>query len=222
MDSLIALVMLPSAARFLSPLIVVLLGTRASVVVVGGSSTPHQLGVLGPAAAAAAAAAAMAAGSTCPRVCFCNSPSRIVYCSRRGLMSIPEGIADDSLQLNLNGNSFQSTTVVRANLSRYTSLEHLYLSECQLEHIEVGAFADLGALRWLDLSNNRLRSIRPDTFSGLRLQHLFLNGNRNIQVTIRAARVVCMRLAASDVRQEQGTDGCQRVDVLPHHFRTHL
>ena len=67
-------------------------------------------------------------------------------------------------------------------MSRYTTLEHLYLSECQLEHIEIGAFVDLTALLWLDLSNNRLRSVRPDTFDGLRLQHLFLNGNRNIQV----------------------------------------
>jgi Leucine rich repeat/Leucine rich repeat N-terminal domain len=168
-----------TVARLLLPLVVALIATRAAVVVNGGGSTPQVGPILGP-----AAAAAMAAGSTCPRVCFCNSPSRIVYCSRRGLMSIPDGIADDSLQLNLNGNSFQSTTVVRANLSRYSSLEHLYLSECQLEHIEIGAFVDLVALRWLDLSNNRLRSIRPDTFSGLRLQHLFLNGNRNIQVTL--------------------------------------
>ena len=61
--------------------------------------------------------------------------------------------------------------------------DSLYLSECRLEALEVGAFADLVALRWLDLSNNRLRAIHPDTFHGLHLQHLFLNGNRHVQVT---------------------------------------
>jgi len=118
----------------------------------------------------------------CPRVCFCNSPSKIVYCSRRGLTSIPEGISSDSLQLNLNGNAFDSSSIVRQNLSRYIRLEHLYLSECGLETIEVGAFVDLVDLRWLDLSNNRLRSIEADAFSGLRLQHLFINGNRNMRI----------------------------------------
>jgi len=122
-------------------------------------------------------------GLNCPRLCFCNSPSRIVYCSRRGLTAIPPGVPVDSLQLNLNGNVFDSPVMRRANLSSYVKLEHLYLSECRLEALEVGAFADLVALRWLDLSNNRLRAVLPDTFHGLHLQHLFLNGNRQVQVT---------------------------------------
>jgi hypothetical protein len=120
--------------------------------------------------------------SGCPRACFCNTPSRIVYCSRRGLSSIPDGISADSLQLNLNGNAFESTLIVRRNLSRYIRLEHLYLSECGLESIEVGAFTDLVELQWLDLSNNRLRAIDANAFFGLHLQHLFLNGNRNIRI----------------------------------------
>ena len=121
-------------------------------------------------------------GLHCPRPCFCNAPSRIVYCSRRGLTSLPPGIPLDSLQLNLNGNVFESPVMRRVNLSSFVHLEHLYLSECRLEVLEVGAFTDLLALRWLDLSNNRLRAVQPDTFTGLRLQHLFLNGNRHIQV----------------------------------------
>jgi len=111
-------------------------------------------------------------------------PSRIVYCSRRGLASIPAGVPANSLQLNLNGNVFQSPVMRRVNLSSFVELEHLYLSECRLEALEVGAFADLVALRWLDLSNNRLRVVLPDTFHGLQLQHLFLNGNRHVQVPV--------------------------------------
>jgi len=74
----------------------------------------------------------------CPRACFCNSPSHIVYCSRRGLTAIPDGVPPDTLQLNLNGNLFGWTTVTRSNVSRYPILEHLYLSECGLENIEPG------------------------------------------------------------------------------------
>jgi len=46
----------------------------------------------------------------------------------------------------------------------------------------VGTFADLSHLRWLDLSNNRIRALASSTFAGLALQHLFLNGNRHIQL----------------------------------------
>lgn len=118
----------------------------------------------------------------CPKVCFCNIPSRIVYCSRRGLKSIPDGIPSDALQLNLNVNGFESGLIGRGNVSRFVQLEHLYLSECELESIEVGAFSDLVRLQWLDLSNNRLKVIGQFTFQGLVLQHLFLNGNRNIRL----------------------------------------
>jgi hypothetical protein len=87
--------------------------------------------------AAAAAAAGPSSTSSCPTSCFCNAPSRIVYCSRRGLTAVPDGIAADSLQLNLNGNVFQSTTLRRGNFSGLTALEHLYLSECGIERLEV-------------------------------------------------------------------------------------
>lgn len=116
----------------------------------------------------------------CPDVCFCNTVSRIVYCSRRGLGSIPGEIPDDTIQLNLNGNHFRHGTVRRRNFSSFVELEHLYLSECSVDAVEVGAFEALKSLRWLDMSNNRIRIIEPETFRGLRLQHLFLNGNRNL------------------------------------------
>jgi len=73
----------------------------------------------------------------CPAVCFCSSLSRIIYCSRRGLKVIPDGIAADSLQLNINGNLFEITTLRRSNFSGLASLEHLYISECGVEIIQV-------------------------------------------------------------------------------------
>ena len=47
---------------------------------------------------------------------------------------------------------------------------------------QVGTFTNLVRLRWLDLSENKLRVISSGAFQGLDLQHLFLNGNRNIQL----------------------------------------
>ena len=46
----------------------------------------------------------------------------------------------------------------------------------------MNTFADLVHLRWLDLSDNRLRDIPHRAFHGLTLQHLFLNGNRDIRL----------------------------------------
>lgn len=116
----------------------------------------------------------------CPKYCFCNELSMIVYCSRKGLSSIPLGIPNDALQLNLNGNAFKATTISKANFSHLSALEHLYLSECNIEVIEVGTFSDLIHLKWLDLTFNQIKEIFDFTFSGVHLQHLFLNGNRNI------------------------------------------
>ena len=46
----------------------------------------------------------------------------------------------------------------------------------------MNTFADLTNLRWLDLSDNRLRDIPHRAFYGLTLQHLFLNGNQDIRL----------------------------------------
>jgi len=101
---------------------------------------------------------ATAAGtSACPRPCFCNAPSRIVYCSRRGLATIPAGVPSDTVQLNVNGNAFGRSTLERRNFTALARLEHVYMSECAIERILVDTFADLTALQWLDLSNNHIK-----------------------------------------------------------------
>ena len=98
-----------------------------------------------------------AGGTQCPRACFCNSPSRIVYCSRKGLAAIPADLPTTTVQLNMNANTFLSPSLSRRNFSTLTDLEHLYMSECGIERLAVDTFADLSALQWLDLSNNRIK-----------------------------------------------------------------
>ena len=75
----------------------------------------------------------------CPHTCFCNPLSRIVYCSRRGLNSVPSTLPRLTLQLNVNGNHFQSRVLRRANFStsQASNIEHLYLSDCGIERLEV-------------------------------------------------------------------------------------
>jgi len=92
-----------------------------------------------PSPVVAAAGAASLPG--CPRTCFCNALSRIVYCSRRGLDAVPTTLPAATLQLNLNGNRFRSTALLRVNFSsptlHATSIEHLYLSDCGIETVQV-------------------------------------------------------------------------------------
>jgi len=75
----------------------------------------------------------------CPETCFCNALSRIVYCSRRGLDSVPTSLPHLTLQLNVNGNHFRSRVLRRANFSspHASNVEHLYLSDCGIERLEV-------------------------------------------------------------------------------------
>lgn len=116
----------------------------------------------------------------CPDKCFCLN--RNFHCSRKGLRHIPIGIPKNSVQIMLNENHFKYTTLSKANFTDFSDLQHLYLNGCNIELIEEGTFSDLQNLIWLDLSNNRIGTITDYTFKGLRLQHLFLNGNRNIEL----------------------------------------
>ena len=76
--------------------------------------------------------------TNCPENCFCNTVSKIVYCSRRGISTIPENLPEGSKQLNLNGNMFDVPILQKSNFSRAAFLEHIYMSECGIEKIEQG------------------------------------------------------------------------------------
>jgi Leucine rich repeat N-terminal domain len=99
----------------------------------GGSHSSSVIPAPGPISAASVPG--------CPRTCFCNSLSRIVYCSRRGLDAVPMTLPVATLQLNLNGNRFRSTALLRSNFSspnlHASSIEHLYLSDCGIETVQV-------------------------------------------------------------------------------------
>lgn len=124
--------------------------------------------------------------STCPAVCFCPSLSRIVYCPRKELPFIPSGIPPDTIQLNLNDNTFSNPVISKANFTRYRDLEQLYLTGCGIEFIEVDTFIDNKKLKWLDIGKNKLKTISDYTFRDLTLDHLFLNDNPGVLISTRA------------------------------------
>lgn len=126
-----------------------------------------------------------ASASTCPGVCFCPSLSRIVYCPRKGLPFIPSGIPPETVQLNLNDNSFYPI-ISRENFTKFTDLEQLYLTGCGIEYIEVDTFIDNKKLKWLDIGKNKLKTIYDFTFRDLTLEHLFLNDNPGVKIQTRA------------------------------------
>jgi len=86
----------------------------------------------------------------CPRTCFCNPLSRIVYCSRRGLDAVPTALPPLTLQLNVNGNHFRSRVLRRDNFSspHASDIEHLYLSDCGIETLEVWLSRYFEAFDW--------------------------------------------------------------------------
>lgn len=122
-------------------------------------------------------------GGACPRNCFCNNQGRIIYCSQRGHLAIPDNIPSNTIELNMNLNHFQVPTIRRANFSNLHMLERLYISGCGIEYIQVDAFKDLVSLKWLDLSANHIRHIDDFTFAGITLEQLFLNGNRHVRLS---------------------------------------
>ena len=117
---------------------------------------------------------------TCPAVCFCPSLSRIVYCPRKGLPFIPSGIPRDTIQLNLNDNTFSNPNISKENFTMYGDLEQLYLTGCGIEHIAMDTFVNNKNLKWLDIGKNKLKTIYDYTFRDLTLDHLFLNDNPGV------------------------------------------
>lgn len=122
----------------------------------------------------------------CPRDCFCEPHSKNVHCTNKGLTSIPEGIPGDTIELVLNLNTFHNPDLTRRNFTGLMKLQKLYMSKCGIETIALDTFTDLADLMWLDISSNKISFIADYTFRGLNLKHLFLNDNKNIQLSSRA------------------------------------
>ena len=98
------------------------------------------------------------------------------------MLKIPSGISPETVQLNLNDNTFEHPVISRANFTRYVNLEQLYLTGCGIQRIQVDTFIDNKKLKWLDIGKNRIKTIFDYTFRDLTLDHLFLNDNPGMKI----------------------------------------
>ena len=144
-----------------------------------GSVVPALLLLLGS-CALQSRAAAFPDWTDCPAVCRCKWTlgKKSALCPDAGLTSLPASLDPDMQILDLSGNripSLQSEVFKRAGL---VNLQRVFLRNAGIHKIHGDTFLDLGILIEVDLSDNYLRTLEPDTFNGNeRLRILILSGN---------------------------------------------
>ncbi|XP_068109773.1 leucine-rich repeat and transmembrane domain-containing protein 1 [Hyperolius riggenbachi] len=138
----------------------------------------------------------------CPEICTCQSSSRMVDCSHRGLLEIPSHLPLQTQVLHLQGNhirainhtSFKNVANLRIldlsnnSISRVPpyafhslrSLQVLNLTNNLIHYLEVQVFTPLWALRELDLSYNSINAL-PESL-GNNSRNLTFLGIRNNQL----------------------------------------
>lgn len=125
-------------------------------------------------------AAAFPDWTDCPAVCSCKwtSGKKSAFCPDAGLTSLPASLDPDMQVLDLSGNkipALQSEIFKRAGL---VNLQKVFLRNAGIHEINADAFRDMRILVEVDLSDNHVVTLEPDTFLGNeRLRVLTLSGN---------------------------------------------
>ncbi|ESN91469.1 hypothetical protein HELRODRAFT_165507 [Helobdella robusta] len=119
---------------------------------------------------------------TCYRKCLCDQSTMYMHCSGKNLEQFPDFYMNGTLDINLNSNNFRVKVLRKSNMTLLLGVRNLYISDNSIEHIHEGTFEGMTNLEILDIGKNKLTVIRPNTFRGLKLKHLFLNDNRMIQL----------------------------------------
>lgn len=125
-------------------------------------------------------AAAFPDWTDCPAVCRCKwtSGKKSALCPDAGLTSLPASLDPDMQVLDLSGNkipALQTEIFKRAGL---VNLQRVFLRNAGIYEIHADSFKDMRILIEIDLSDNHVMSLEPDTFVGNeRLRILILSGN---------------------------------------------
>ncbi|XP_011147450.2 leucine-rich repeat-containing protein 24 [Harpegnathos saltator] len=125
-------------------------------------------------------AAAFPDWTDCPAVCRCKwtSGKKSALCPDAGLTSLPASLDPDMQVLDLSGNkipALQAEIFKRAGL---VNLQRVFLRDAGIHEIHADSFKDMRILIEIDLSDNHVMSLEPDTFVGNeRLRILILSGN---------------------------------------------
>ncbi|KAM4722832.1 uncharacterized protein WCC33_009001 [Rhinophrynus dorsalis] len=113
----------------------------------------------------------------CPENCTCLPVQQHILCANASLTSIPSKVANNTVELHLQRNSF--SVLETSFLRDLPDLRGLYLSECRISSIESGAFQEVDSIRHLHLDSNQLKELKNGTFKNLsNLLYLHLENNK--------------------------------------------
>jgi len=137
-------------------------------------------------------AAAFPDWTDCPAVCRCKwtSGKKSALCPDAGLTSLPAFLDPDMQVLDLSGNKIPALQAEIFKLAGLVNLQRVFLRNAGINNISADSFKDMRILVEIDLSDNHVTVLEPDTFLGNeRLRILILSGNplgilRNLQFPV--------------------------------------
>uniref|UniRef100_A0A8C0JHM2 LRRCT domain-containing protein n=1 Tax=Chelonoidis abingdonii TaxID=106734 RepID=A0A8C0JHM2_CHEAB len=128
------------------------------------------------------AIAQLPGNAQCPVNCSCFFSQWFVRCSNASLSSLPPGIPNATVELDLQHNQF--STLSAGFFPELAEISIIYLGSSGIHQVEPGAFQGLSVL---DLSNNLLLELSDQALHGLpRLRRLYLRANRITNVSSKA------------------------------------
>ncbi|XP_044728926.1 leucine-rich repeat-containing protein 24-like [Chrysoperla carnea] len=116
----------------------------------------------------------------CPSACRCkwSSGKKTALCRDAGFTSIPASLNSDMQVLDLTGNAIPYLTEDAFRSVGLINLQRVFIKSARVREVHKDAFRDLIILVEVDISDNLITSLHPDTFVGnLRLKVLYLSGN---------------------------------------------
>ncbi|KAF2904238.1 hypothetical protein ILUMI_01934 [Ignelater luminosus] len=136
-------------------------------------------------------------------------------CYNRNIREFPSCLRSDVKVIDLSYNRLRKIT--REDLSKYTNLQFLYLSDNLLSRLEDSTFQDMDILISLDLSLNDISALPPDIFQLPSLKKLYLgqNPNMNIIESIKKASPISSPLEAIDI-SFNGLKTLPNLGIMPH------
>lgn len=116
----------------------------------------------------------------CPSACRCKwtSGKKTAVCKDAGLSALPATLNSDMQVLDLSGNSIPYLAKDAFRNVGLLNLQRIFMRGARLRDVHRDAFRDLLILVEVDLADNLVSGLHPDTFTGNdRLRLLCLNGN---------------------------------------------
>lgn len=128
--------------------------------------------------------AAFALGVTdwtdCPSICRCkwSSGKKTALCKDAGLTALPDFLNSEMQVLDVSENSIHRIQKEHFKNLELLNLQRIFMRNTRLREVHRDAFKDLKILIEIDLSENEISFLDPETFhDNERLRILYLNGN---------------------------------------------